>query len=75
MNSKKFKKYINIASQMFIEFEKAYYGDQYEAKKTYGMQKSVSKKKREEKQEEKKEERKLQMIVQPCFRNQQIQKF
>ena len=49
MNSKKFKKYINIASQMFIEFEKAYYGDQYETKKSYGLPKPFPKKKKEEK--------------------------
>lgn len=57
MNPKKFKNYINGASQMFIEFEKAYYGDEYEQKKNFSMPKPPPKKKKEEK------------LIQPCFKN------
>lgn len=45
MEKESFKKYMNGASKMFIEFEKAYYGDQYSAKARYELPKKVIKKK------------------------------
>ena len=60
MDASKFKKYINVASQMFIEFEKAYYGDDYNLKKNFSLEKPIGTQKK----------KKNEKVVQPCFKNQ-----
>ena len=44
MEVSKFQKYINGAARMFVEFEKAYYGDSYDGKQKMKIDLFASKK-------------------------------